>query len=68
MDVEKITYQINWKKFKPGFSFFTFFIPALEPIKARHIVLAEAKRLRYNVTSKITIEDSVRGVRVWRVA
>jgi hypothetical protein len=65
MDVEKITYQINWKKFKPGFS---FFIPALEPIKARLIVLAEAKRLRYNVTSKLTIEDGVRGVRVWRVA
>ena len=64
MDVEKITYQINWKKFKPGFS---FFVPALEPIKARQIVLAEAKRLRYNVTSKITIEDGVRGVRVWRV-
>ena len=65
MEVENITYQINWKKFKPGFS---FFVPALEPIKARHIILAEAKRLRYKATSKITIEDSVRGVRVWRVA
>ncbi len=65
MQIEKVEYQINWKKFKQGWS---FFIPCLKPVEAKQILLAEAKRLKYEVTTKITVEDGVRGVRMWRVS
>ncbi len=64
MQLEKVNYQINWKKFKKGWS---FFIPCLDPKKHRRIILAEVKRLKYKVVTKVRIEDGVRGIRVWRV-
>jgi len=64
MQIEKVNYQINWKKFKVGWS---FFIPCLKPSDAKQILLAETKRLKYKVITKITIEDGVRGIRTWRV-
>jgi hypothetical protein len=63
MRIEGITYEINWAKFRKGAS---FFIPCLNPIAARNEILSETRRLRYTVLTKITIEDGVRGVRVWR--
>ena len=64
MQIEKVDYQINWKKFKRGWS---FFIPCLKPVSAKQVLLAEAKRLKYKVATKVTIEDGVRGIRIWRV-
>jgi hypothetical protein len=64
MQIEKVNYQINWKKFKKGWS---FFVPCLEPASAKKTLLAEAKRLKYKVITKVTIEDGVRGIRIWRV-
>jgi hypothetical protein len=64
MQIEKVDYQINWKKFKRGWS---FFIPCLKPVSAKQVLLAETKRLRYKVATKVTIEDGVRGIRIWRV-
>jgi hypothetical protein len=64
MQIERVEYQINWKKFKKGWS---FFIPCLKPVEAKSILLAETKRFKYRVVTKITIEDGVRGIRIWKV-
>ena len=64
MQIEKVDYQINWKNFKPGWS---FFIPCLNASEVKKILIAETKRLKYKVVTKIAIEDGVRGIRVWRV-
>lgn len=64
MRVEKVAYEINWKGFKVGYS---FFIPCLNPTKARKEILPVVRRLRYKVVTKVVIEEGVRGLRVWRV-
>ena len=64
MLVERVSYQINWKKFKAGGS---FFVPCLHPPSARKEILEETKRFKFRVVTKVTIEDGVRGLRVWRV-
>ena len=64
MLVERVSYQINWKKFKAGWS---FFVPCLHPHSARKEILEETKRFKFKVVTKVTIEDGVRGLRVWRV-
>ena len=64
MEVEKVEYQINWKKFSKGSS---FFIPCLNGKAAAKYVVKQTKRFKYKIVSKITIEDGVRGVQVWRV-
>jgi hypothetical protein len=64
MQIENVNYQINWKKFKRGWS---FFIPCLKPVSAKQVLLAETKRLNYKVVTKVTLEGSVQGIRIWRV-
>jgi hypothetical protein len=64
MLVEKVSYQINWKKFKRGFS---FFIPCLNPIEAKKEILCTTNRLKYKILSKVVIEEGVRGLRIWRL-
>jgi hypothetical protein len=64
MQVEKVTYQINWRNFKAGYS---FFIPCLDPRKSRKEIIQVLHRLRYRVVTKVVIEDGVRGIRIWRV-
>jgi hypothetical protein len=64
MQIEKVDYQINWKKFKRGWS---FFIPCLKPVSAKQVLLAETKRLKYKVVTKVTLEGGVQGIRIWRV-
>jgi hypothetical protein len=64
MVVEKIAYEVNWKKFKVGYS---FFIPCLNPDGSWKEMKPVFKRLKYNTVHKVVIEDGVRGIRVWRV-
>jgi hypothetical protein len=64
MLVEKVSYQINWKKFKKGFS---FFIPCLNPIEAKKEILCTTNRLKYKVLFKVVIKEGVRGLRTWRL-
>jgi len=59
-----VSYQINWKTFKAGWS---FFIPCLHPPTARQELLKETKRLKFKVVIKVVLEDGVQGIRVWRV-
>lgn len=64
MQVEKVSYQINWKKFKRGYS---FFIPCLDPKSARKEIKEVTDRLKYKILTKAVIEEGVRGLRVWRL-
>lgn len=64
MLVEKISYQINWRKFKKGYS---FFIPCLNPAQAKQDILSTTNRLRYKILTKVVIEEGIRGLRVWRL-
>jgi|TARA_R110002074_G_scaffold280444_2_gene451911 hypothetical protein len=64
MRVEKISYDINWRAFKRGSS---FFIPCLQCRKAKKTILTTTNRLKYKVVTKVVIEEGVRGLRVWRV-
>jgi len=64
MLVEKVSYRVNWKKFRKGYS---FFVPCLDPKVAKEEVLRTTQRLRYNILTKVVIEEGIRGLRIWRV-
>jgi hypothetical protein len=64
MQVEKVNYDINWKGFKRGCS---FFIPCLDPVLARQEVRRTVKRLRLTVITKVVIVEGIRGLRIWRM-
>lgn len=64
MRVAGIAYQIDWKKFKRGTS---FFVPCLNPDEALEEIKRITKRLRLEVVCRIVVEDGIRGVRTWRV-
>lgn len=64
MLVEKVSYRIDWRKFKKGTS---FFIPCLAPKKAKQEILCTTNRLKMKVVMKVVIEEGIRGLRVWRL-
>jgi hypothetical protein len=64
MQVEGVTYDVNWKAFKKGTD---IFIPCLDPRAAKTQLLVVTKRLKLNVLIKVTIQDGIRGLRVWRL-
>lgn len=64
MQVEKVSYNVNWKGFRRGTS---FFIPCLDPRRARREIIVVTKRLKYKVVTKAVIEDGIKGLRVWRI-
>ena len=64
MKVEMLTYNINWRKFKRGYS---FFIPCINSSVAKKDILAVAKKQKFDVVMKVVIEENVRGIRIWRI-
>ena len=64
MLVERISYDINWRLFTAGTS---FFIPCLDCTKAKEEVATVTKRLKINVICKISIEENIKGLRVWKI-
>jgi hypothetical protein len=64
MLVEKISYKIDWRKFKKGTS---FFIPCLDCKEAKAEILCTTNRLKMKILTKVVIEEGIRGLRVWRV-
>lgn len=65
MLIQGLSFEINWKAFKPGR---TFFIPCLDTEAAKQEVSRVCKRLRYKIEMRGVIENGVKGLRVWRVA
>ena len=64
MRIHGISFNVNWEKFGVGYS---FFIPCLDPDEAEKQVKRTAKRLGFTIKTKVTIEENVKGLRVWRV-
>jgi len=64
MKIETVSYQINWKRFRKGTS---FFIPCIDVRAARETLHTVTKRLKIDTISKCVVEDGIKGLRVWRV-
>jgi hypothetical protein len=64
MLVEKISYNVNWRNFKVGYS---IFIPCLDPDAAKKDILRVTKRLKIEVVFKTVINEGVKGLRIWRI-
>lgn len=64
MRIDGVNYELDWKKFTIGSS---FFIPCIHAITAEERIQKKMKRLGYAVIIKLVIEDEIRGLRVWRV-
>lgn len=63
MRINDLDYQINWRKFKRGTS---FFVPCLRIEESKTTIQAVTKRLGFKVAIKAVIEDGIKGLRVWR--
>lgn len=64
MLIHEVNFNINWRKFVKGSS---FFIPCLDCTAAKEVVRQETKRLKFKVAMKTVIEEGIQGIRVWRV-
>ena len=63
MLIDGVNYDLDWKKFRVGTS---FFVPCLHTKTAQEHLEKKMKRLGYAVIIKVVIEDGIRGLRVWR--
>jgi len=64
MKIETIQYEVNWAKFRKGYS---FFIPCIDHRTARKVLKTVTKRLKIDIVTKVIIVDGIKGLRVWRV-
>jgi hypothetical protein len=64
MVVDGVPYEVNWRKFSVGAS---FFVPCIHADLAKEQVRARTKRLGFKVVTKVVIEEGIRGLRVWRI-
>jgi hypothetical protein len=64
MKIETVSFQIDWKKFRKGYS---FFVPCIDHEAARKTLAAVTKRLKIKTVSKVVVEEGIKGLRVWRV-
>jgi tRNA A37 threonylcarbamoyladenosine dehydratase len=64
MLIEQVSYNINWRNFKRGAS---FFIPCIDTANAKKEIERVTKRLKIQVISKTSIEEGVKGLRVWKI-
>jgi hypothetical protein len=63
MQIEGVSYDVNWRAFKKGTS---LFFPCLDQDRAETQLMVVMNRLRLKVLVKHVIEDGIRGLRVWR--
>ena len=64
MRIETISYQINWRNFKKGYS---FFVPCIDVKEARDAIERTTGRLKMRVLTRVEVLDGIKGLRVWRV-
>lgn len=63
VELEGVTYDVNWDAFVPGTS---IFLPCLDCVEARKHVAKTMRKLGFRTVDKISIEDGIRGLRIWR--
>jgi len=64
MKVETVSYQIDWSKFRRGYS---FFVPCIDHEEARKSLAKIMKRLKMSIVTRVVVEEGIKGLRVWRV-
>lgn len=64
MRINGIDYQVDWRRFRVGWS---FFVPCLRLDESRYRITRVTGRLGYKVKIKPVIEDGIKGLRVWRI-
>lgn len=64
MQIEGVTYDIDWCAFQKGTS---FTIPCLDTTKAKEEVTRKADQFKIDIHTKVVIEDGIRALRVWRM-
>jgi hypothetical protein len=64
MRIETVAYQLEWKKFRRGYS---FFVPCIDGKAAREELHRVAKRLKFKIATKIVLLEGIKGLRVWRI-
>jgi hypothetical protein len=64
MQIEGVTYEVDWRKFKRGKS---LFFPCLDAERAREQLFTTTNRLQIKVLTKVVLVDGIRGLRVWRL-
>jgi hypothetical protein len=64
MKIETVSYQIEWRKFHKGYS---FFVPCIDEKAAREELNRVAKRLKMDIVTKVVLLDGIKGLRVWRM-
>lgn len=64
MIIETVTYNIDWSKFRKGYS---FFVPCIDHQTAKATLMKVCRRLKIKVIAKVSIEDGIKGLRIWRV-
>lgn len=64
MKIETVSYQVNWRAFRIGHS---FFVPCINESEARKELRRVTKRLKFSIVTKVIYLDGIKGLRVWRV-
>lgn len=64
MIIHGIEFEIKWSEFKP---YSSFFIPCLDWEAARTLVFDECEERGIPVVIRFSVEDNIRGIRVWRI-
>lgn len=64
MQIETVSYTINWRKMRKGYS---FFVPCIQTTAAKRTLRAVADRLGMTLIFKVVVVDGVKGLRVWRM-
>lgn len=64
MQIEGVTYDVDWCAFRKGTS---LFFPCLDYKRAKAQLMVFVDRHDIKVLIKPTVEDGIRGLRVWRM-
>lgn len=64
MIIHGIEFEVKWEEFKP---YSSFFIPCLDWEAARAVIYDECEERGIPVVIRFSVEDNIRGVRVWRI-
>lgn len=64
MIIHGIEFEVKWSEFKP---YSSFFIPCLDWEAAREVVFHECEERGIPVVIRFSVEDNIRGIRVWRI-
>lgn len=64
MRIEGIDYEINFERFKVGYS---FFVPCIDQASAKKHIKKALTRFGYELVLREVIEGGIKGIRVWRV-